>query len=81
MGQPVVHFEVIGKNPERLRSYYGELWRGVVSVGRPALECSGGACSPRTSQGSVLPHPLGLALGFGPGWGWSWGGPLDAELR
>jgi hypothetical protein len=26
MGQPVVHFEVIGKNPESLRSYYGELF-------------------------------------------------------
>jgi hypothetical protein len=26
MGQPVVHFEVIGKDPEKLRSYYGELF-------------------------------------------------------
>ena len=26
MGQPVVHFEVIGTDPERLRAYYGELF-------------------------------------------------------
>jgi predicted enzyme related to lactoylglutathione lyase len=26
MGQPVVHFEVTGKNPEKLRSYYSELF-------------------------------------------------------
>jgi predicted enzyme related to lactoylglutathione lyase len=26
MGQPVVHFEIIGKDPERLRSYYSRLF-------------------------------------------------------
>jgi predicted enzyme related to lactoylglutathione lyase len=26
MGQPVVHFEVIGKDPDQLRSYYSELF-------------------------------------------------------
>jgi predicted enzyme related to lactoylglutathione lyase len=26
MGQPIVHFEVIGKDPEKLRTYYGELF-------------------------------------------------------
>ena len=26
MSHPVVHFEVIGKNPERLRGYFGELF-------------------------------------------------------
>jgi len=26
MGQPVVHFEVIGKDPDQLRGYYGELF-------------------------------------------------------
>jgi len=26
MGQPVVHFEIIGSDPERLRHYYGELF-------------------------------------------------------
>lgn len=26
MGQPVVHFEITGADPQRLRSYYGELF-------------------------------------------------------
>ena len=26
MGQPVVHFEVIGRDPGKLRTYYGELF-------------------------------------------------------
>ena len=26
MGQPVVHFEIIGNDPDRLRGYYGELF-------------------------------------------------------
>jgi predicted enzyme related to lactoylglutathione lyase len=26
MGQPVVHFEIIGTDPETLRSYYGDLF-------------------------------------------------------
>ena len=26
MSQPVVHFEIIGKDPERLRTYFGELF-------------------------------------------------------
>ena len=26
MARPVVHFEIIGKDPERLRGYYGELF-------------------------------------------------------
>ena len=26
MGQPIVHFEIIGQDPHRLRSFYGELF-------------------------------------------------------
>ena len=26
MGQPVVHFEIIGNDPEKLRGYYGDLF-------------------------------------------------------
>ena len=35
MAQPVIHFEVIGRDPERLRSYYGELfgWRFSEPMG------------------------------------------------
>ena len=35
MANPVVHFEVIGKDPEKLRSYYGELfgWKFTEPMG------------------------------------------------
>jgi uncharacterized protein len=35
MGQPVIHFEVIGKEPDRLRSYYSELfgWEFASPIG------------------------------------------------
>jgi predicted enzyme related to lactoylglutathione lyase len=35
MGQPVVHFEIIGNDPERLRRYYRELfgWEFDASAG------------------------------------------------
>ena len=26
MGQPVVHFEIIGSDPGKLRTYYGEMF-------------------------------------------------------
>ena len=33
MGQPVVHFEIIGRDPAKLRSYYGQLfgWQFQIS--------------------------------------------------
>jgi predicted enzyme related to lactoylglutathione lyase len=35
MGQPVVHFEVIGSDPARLRSYYGRLFGWEFDVSGP----------------------------------------------
>lgn len=33
MGQPVVHFEIIGRDPAGLRSYYGELFGWQFDTG------------------------------------------------
>jgi uncharacterized protein len=42
MGQPVVHFEIIGKDPEKLRGYYGDLFGWEFDVPSPvAQEVSG----------------------------------------
>jgi predicted enzyme related to lactoylglutathione lyase len=38
MGQPVVHFEVIGKDPDALRSYYGDLFGWKFDVGGAVAE-------------------------------------------
>jgi hypothetical protein len=38
MAQPVVHFEIIGKNPEKLRSYYGDLFGWQFDSSSPVAE-------------------------------------------
>jgi uncharacterized protein len=38
MGQPVVHFEIIGSDPAALRSYYGELFGWNFQVGDATTE-------------------------------------------
>jgi uncharacterized protein len=35
MGQPVVHFEIIGKDGERLQSYYSELFGWEIDASNP----------------------------------------------
>jgi uncharacterized protein len=35
MGQPVVHFEIIGQDAERLRSYYSELFGWEINAENP----------------------------------------------
>jgi predicted enzyme related to lactoylglutathione lyase len=35
MGQPVVHFEVIGKDGEKLRDYYSQLFDWEIDAGNP----------------------------------------------
>jgi predicted enzyme related to lactoylglutathione lyase len=38
MPQPVVHFEVIGKNPDRLRRYYGDLFGWAFDTPSPVAK-------------------------------------------
>jgi uncharacterized protein len=38
VGQPVVHFEIIGTDPAQLRSYYGELFGWQFQVGDATTE-------------------------------------------
>jgi hypothetical protein len=38
MGQPVVHFEIIGKDPAALRRYYGDLFGWEFEVGGAVAE-------------------------------------------
>jgi predicted enzyme related to lactoylglutathione lyase len=35
MGRPVVHFEVIGKDPEAIRSYYAEMFGWEMDASNP----------------------------------------------
>jgi uncharacterized protein len=38
MSQPVVHFEVVGRDPKRLRKYFGELFGWEFEVPSPVAE-------------------------------------------
>ncbi|MQA08603.1 MAG: glyoxalase [Pseudonocardiaceae bacterium] len=38
MGQPVVHFEIIGSDPAKLRGYYGELFGWEFNIGDASTE-------------------------------------------
>jgi uncharacterized protein len=35
MGQPVVHFEIVGKDAEKLRSYYSDLFGWAIDANNP----------------------------------------------
>jgi predicted enzyme related to lactoylglutathione lyase len=72
MGQPVVHFEIIGTGPEKLRTYYGELfgWEfdtsGLVSeeVSRP--DDYGFVSGNTTRDGTGIPGGVGGGTGYDP---------------
>jgi uncharacterized protein len=61
MAHPVVHFEVIGKDPERLRSYYGELFGWEFDTSSPVSD----AVSEPTNYGFV--DGTGIPGGVGGG--------------
>ena len=60
MGQPVMHFEVIGKDGEKLRSYYGELfgWE-LQDVGGPM------DYAVVDREGNLSPEGIGIGGGIG----------------
>ena len=35
MGQPVVHFEIVGKDPQKLQSYYSDLFGWEIDASNP----------------------------------------------
>jgi predicted enzyme related to lactoylglutathione lyase len=60
MGQPVVHFEIIGKDAQRLRSYYGDLfdWSFDTSPSVTGMEY-GFVERQTTSEGIGIPGGVG----------------------
>lgn len=70
MGQPVVHFEIIGTEPEKLRSYYGELFGWEFDTGGPVSEAVSEAGNygfvdgNRTDAGVGIPGGVGGGPGF-----------------
>jgi predicted enzyme related to lactoylglutathione lyase len=61
MGQPVVHFEVIGKDPEKIQSYYSELFGWEINSDNPANY----GVVPR--EENLNPDGVGIGGGLGGG--------------
>jgi len=64
MVQPVVHFEIIGKDPTTLRSYFGELFGWEFDTSSPVAEAVSepdnyGFMNPTTSDGTGIPGGVG----------------------
>jgi uncharacterized protein len=61
MGQPVVHFEIIGKDGARLQSYYSELFGWEIDANNPM---NYGVVS---REGNTNADGIGIGGGIGPG--------------
>ena len=65
MGQPVVHFEIIGKDPAKLRDYFGELFGWEFGLPSPVSEAVSDPASygfinrMTTSDGTGIPGGVG----------------------
>ncbi len=72
MGQAVVHVEVSGKDPEKLRGYYGHLFGWKFDTGGPvSSEISepknyGFSDGNKTSDGIGIPGGIGGGAGYEP---------------
>jgi predicted enzyme related to lactoylglutathione lyase len=70
MGQPVVHFEVIGQDPRQLRSYYGDLfgWQfdtsGLVSDAVSEPSNYGFVAHDAAADGVGIPGGVGGGAGY-----------------
>ena len=70
MGQPVVHFEIIGKDPRKLRGYYGALFGWEFDTSSPVAEevsepaNYGFVDHDTTSDGTGIPGGVGGGTGY-----------------
>jgi predicted enzyme related to lactoylglutathione lyase len=61
MGQPVVHFEVIGKDGQKLQSYYAQLFGWEIDANNPMQY------GMVAREGNVSPEGVGIGGGVGGG--------------
>ena len=71
MGQPVVHFEVIGKEPEKLRSYYGDLFGWEFDTDAPVAPSVSEAGNYGFINRNVTEDGVGIPGGVGGGAGYA----------
>ena len=61
MGQPVVHFEIVGKDPRKLHAYYSELFGWQIEANNPM------AYGVVQREGNVNPDGIGIGGGISGG--------------
>lgn len=61
MGQPVVHFEVVGKDGPKLQSFYGDLFGWQIDTNNPM------GYGIVTREGNTNPDGIGIGGGVGQG--------------
>lgn len=66
MGQPVVHFEIIGTDPGKLRGYYGELFGWEFITGGPVPEQVSEAGNYGYTEGDTIPGGVGGGADYDP---------------
>jgi predicted enzyme related to lactoylglutathione lyase len=72
MGRPVVHFEIIGTDPAKLRSYYGEMFGWEFQTGDTSTEkvsqpgMYGFVDGSTTGEGNGINGGVGGGQGFQP---------------
>jgi predicted enzyme related to lactoylglutathione lyase len=67
MGQPIVHFEVIGRDPQKLRSYYGDLFGWKFDLKAPVAEAVSRAGDYGFVNRNATPEGAGIPGGVGGG--------------
>jgi uncharacterized protein len=70
MGQPVVHFEIIGPEPERLRDFYGELFGWEFDTDSPVSAAVSEPTDYGFVQRSTTEDGTGIPGGVGGGPGY-----------
>jgi uncharacterized protein len=66
MGQPVVHFEIIGTEPGKLRDYYRELFGWEFTTGGPVAAPISEAGNYGFTEGQTIPGGVGGGSGYEP---------------
>jgi predicted enzyme related to lactoylglutathione lyase len=67
MGRPVVHFEIVGREPERLRAYYGDLFGWEFDTPSPVAQEVSEKGKYGFVDGNTTPDGVGIPGGIGGG--------------
>jgi uncharacterized protein len=70
MGQAVVHFEVTGKDPAKLRSYYSDLFGWEFDTSGPVSKAISEPQNYGFTEGNVTSDGIGIPGGVGGGKGY-----------